>query len=106
LITIRKKKEEEEKRKKDEEQRKMDTLMRRKAREKTKSLIHDGDKESDLEGNLDELIARLYEGEPWNESVGKKRNRRMSSAITLKAWRTVSRDRLNASDDTHDHFET
>uniref|UniRef100_A0A1X7UZJ0 FH2 domain-containing protein n=2 Tax=Amphimedon queenslandica TaxID=400682 RepID=A0A1X7UZJ0_AMPQE len=104
LITMRRKKEEEEKRKKDEEQRKVDTLKRRKARQQARlslmaSTSEGGGASDDLEGNLDELIARLQSGEPWNNYHGKKRNRRASSGSTLsKVWMQVSRERMDTPD--------
>ena len=53
----------------------------------------------DLEGNLDELIARLQSGEPWNNYHGKKRNRQASSGSTLsKVWMQVSRERMDTPD--------
>ena len=80
----------------------MDTLRRRKAREKMRmSSIMPGElkNEEDLEGNLDELIDRLYSGEPWTNFTGKKRNRRASSNTALsRLWMQVSRERLDISD--------
>ena len=81
----------------------MDTLKRRKARQQARlSLMATTTSEAgtndDLEGNLDELIARLQSGEPWNNfgGQGKKRNRRPSSISALTcAWMQVSRERVD-----------
>ena len=81
------------------QQRKMDTLKRRKAREQMRLSAIPGD-ESGLEGDLDELIARLYSGEPWNDFGGKRRSRRASTNSSLThAWMQVSRERIDVPEE-------
>lgn len=57
--------------------------------------------EGDLEGNLDELIARLQNGDPWSlYSSSKKRGARRASSGSALAhtWMQVSRERIDLNE--------
>lgn len=81
----------------------MDTIKRRKAREQQRLSLMTAAEigEDDLEGNLDELITRLQNGDPWSiYSPNKRRGgRRASSSSALsRAWMQVSRERIDHSE--------